>query len=107
MHMSFIFQSRDLFGIVNDTDKKLESLSDIEKAVWNKKDKVATVAILSTIDKFHKQEVIPCLASADMWKQLTAYHELHSEESIISLQEKYYSSKLGEHDSIAVYVSNL
>jgi len=40
-------------------------------------------------------------------EQLTAYHELHLEECIISLQEKYYSTKLGEHNSIAIYVGNL
>lgn len=105
--MAFIFQSRDLFGIVTGTEKKLDSMSVTEQAAWNKKDKTAAVAILSSIDKFHKQEVIHCETSADMWKQLVAYHELHSEECIISLQEKYYSSRLGENDSIAVYVSNL
>jgi len=54
MYMSFIFQSRDLFGIVSDTHQKLESLSDAEKAIWNKKDKATVVAILSAIDNFHK-----------------------------------------------------
>lgn len=107
MHMSFIFQLRDLFRIVSGVDKKLESMFAAEQATWNKRDKAAAVAILSAIDKFHKQEVIHCLTTSDMWKQLTANHELHSEECIISLQEKYYSSKLGEHDSIAVYVRNL
>ena len=35
--MSFIFQSRELFGIVTDTEKKLDSMSVIEQAVGTRK----------------------------------------------------------------------
>ena len=42
-----------------------------------------------------------------MWTQLQAYHDQHSDECIIALQEKYYGSKLGADESIAAFVSSL
>ena len=55
MHMRFIFQSRDMFSIVNGTLQK-SSLSDLDALLqWEKKDKQAIVAILGTLDSFHKR----------------------------------------------------
>ena len=42
-----------------------------------------------------------------MWSQLQAYHDQHSDECIIALQEKYYSCKLGDGESIATFISTL
>ena len=42
-----------------------------------------------------------------MWSQLQAYHDQHSDDCIIALQEKYYSSKLGDGESIATFISTL
>jgi hypothetical protein len=107
MHMRFIFQSRDMYSIVNGTLKK-DSLTDpAEQLQWEKKDKQAIVAILGTLDSFHKQEVITCSTSHEMWKQLQAYHDQHSEKCIIALQAKYYNFTLKEGESIAVFISTL
>lgn len=86
MHMRFIFQSRDMYSIVNGTIKKSSITDPTEQLLWEKKDKQAIVAILGTLDSFHKQEVINCSTSHDMWAQLQAYHDQHSEECIIGLQ---------------------
>jgi hypothetical protein len=104
-HMTFIFQSRELFDIVSGKMKKSNCRTPKEKARWEKQDKSAIVAVLSAVDKIHRQEVINCSTSFEMWTQLTSYHQQHSEECIISLQEKYYSCRLGENDSIAVFIS--
>ena len=107
MHLSFIFQSRDLFPIVNGTFKKAALSSAADKQMWEKKDKQAIVAILATLDAHHRAEVINCTTSHDMWMQLQAYHDQHSDECIIELQEKYYGCKLGADESIAAFVSSL
>ena len=107
MHMRFIFQSRDMYSIVNGTIKKSSITDPAEQLLWEKKDKHAIVAILGTLDSFHKQEVINCSTSHDMWAQLQAYHDQHSEECIIGLQAKYYNYKLNEGESIAVFISTL
>ena len=107
MHMRFIFQSREMFSIVNGTLTK-DSLTDpAEQLQWEKKDKQAIVAILGTLDSFHKQEVITCSTSHEMWTQLQAYHDQHSDQCIIALQAKYYNLKLNEGESIAVFISTL
>lgn len=107
MHMRFIFQSRDMFSIVNGTLQK-SSLSDPDALLqWEKKDKQAIVAILGTLDSFHKREVINCSTSHEMWTQLQAYHDQHFEECIIALQAKYYNFTLNEGESIAVFISTL
>ena len=107
MHMRFIFQSRDMFSIVNRTLKKSSLSNPTDQLQWEKKDKQAIVAILGTLDSFHKQEVINCSTSHEMWTQLQAYHDQHSEECIIALQAKYYNFKLNEGESIAVFISTL
>jgi len=107
MHMSFIFQSRELFGIVNGNEQKSDCATVEERAQWEKRDKQAIVAILAAISSKHRAEVINCSTSHEMWTQLDAYHEQHSEECIIALQEQYYRCKLGEHDSIAVFISQV
>ena len=63
MHLSFIFQSRDLFSIVNGTLKKAALNTAADKLIWEKKDKQAIVAILATLDSHHKAEVINCTTS--------------------------------------------
>jgi len=107
MHMSFIFKSRDLFSIVNGTKQKLDTMSDDQQSQWEQRDKQAIVAILGSIDSYHKQEVIHCETSYQMWTQLQAYHDRHSDECVIALQEKFFCCKLGEGDSIASYISTL
>ena len=107
MHMRFIFQSRDMYSIVNGTIKKASLTDPAEQLQWERKDKQAIVAILGTLDSFHKQEVINCSTSHDMWAQLQAYHDQHSEECIIGLQARYYNSKLTEGESIAAFISSL
>jgi hypothetical protein len=107
MHMRFIFQSRDMYSIVNGTLKKSSLTTPADQLQWEKKDKQAIVAILGTLDSFHKQEVINCSTSHEMWSQLQAYHDQHSEECIIALQAKYYNLKLNEGESIAVFISTL
>ena len=81
-------------------------MSDVEKSQWEQRDKQAIVAILGSIDLNHKQEVINCETSFEMWTQLQAYHDKHSDECTIALQEKYFSCKLGG-ESIAIYISTL
>ena len=54
MHLSFIFQSRDFFPIVNGTFKKAALSSAADKQIWEKKDKQAIVAILATLDSHHR-----------------------------------------------------
>lgn len=49
LHMRFIFQSRELYGIVSDEEKKASCITDDAKAKWEKKDKQAIVAILGAI----------------------------------------------------------
>lgn len=49
MHMTFIFQSRDRFSVVNGSVKKSVSVTDQEKLLWGKQ---AIVIILVTIDWF-------------------------------------------------------
>jgi hypothetical protein len=88
MHMTFLFQSKDLFEIVNGTSKKAEAT---DPAAWERKDKSAAVAILNAINKKHNEELSNCSTSNEMWKQLLAYHESKSEECIIALQEKVLS----------------
>ena len=105
-HMRFIFQSRDMFSIVNGQLKKSSLTTPDEQLQWEK-DKQAIVAILGTLDSFHKQEVINCSTSHEMWTQLQAYHDQHSEECIIVLQAKYYNFTLLEGQSIAVFISTL
>ena len=107
MHMRFIFQSRDIYSIVNGTLKKSSLTTPAEQLQWEKKDKQAIVTILGTLDSFHKQEVINCSTSHEMWTQLQAYHDQHSEECIIALQAKYYNFKLNEGESIAAFISTL
>ena len=107
MHLSFIFQSRDVFPIVNGTLKKAALTTAADKQLWEKKDKQAIVAILATLDSHHKAEVINCTTSHEMWTQLQAYHDHHSDECIIALQEKYYGSKLHGDESIATFISSL
>ena len=107
MHMQFIFISRDLFSFVNETNKKLNTMTDFEKSQWEKRDKQAIVAIVGSIDSYHKREVINCQTSFEMWTQLQVYHDKQSDECTIALQENYFSCKLGEGDSIAVYISTL
>ena len=107
MHLSFIFQSRDQWSIVNGTLKKAALSSAADKMLWEKKDKQAIVAILATLDSHHKAEVINCTTSNEMWTQLQAYHDQHSDECIIALQEKYYGSKLTADESIAAFISSL
>ena len=107
MHMRFIFQSRELFSIVNGSLKKSDITDPAEQLLWEKHDKQAIVAILATIDSFHKEEVINCSTSHEMWSQLQAYHDQHSDECIIALQEKYYTCKLGNGESIATFISTL
>jgi hypothetical protein len=107
MHMRFIFQSRELFSIVNGSLKKSDLTDPAEQLIWEKHDKQAIVAILATIDSFHKDEVINCSTSHEMWSQLQAYHDQHSDDCIIALQEKYYSCKLGDGESIATFISTL
>ena len=104
MHMQFIFQSRELWSIVNGTSLKEHA---IDQSAWEKKDKTAAVAILNAISSVHRQELVSCLTSNEMWKQLTTFHEKNSEECIIALQEAYYSCKLEPNESIISYVSNL
>ena len=50
MHMTFIFQSCDLFDIVSSSSKKADQTSDEDKKKWEQRDKQVTVAILSAID---------------------------------------------------------
>ena len=107
MHMRFIFQSRDMYSIVNGTLKKSSLTDPAEQLQWEKKDKHAIVAILGTLDSFHKQEVINCSTSHAMWTQLQAYHDQYCEECIIALQARYYNSKLNEGESIAAFISTL
>ena len=107
MHLSFIFQSRELFSIVNGTSKKSALTTVADKMTWEKKDKQAILAILATLDSFHKAEVINCTTSHEMWMQLQAYHDQHSDECVIALQEKYYGSKLSPDESIATFISSL
>ena len=107
MHLSFIFQSRDVFPIVNGTLKKAALSTAADKQLWEKKDKQAIVAILATLVSHHKAEVINCTTSHEMWTQLQAYHDQHSDECIIALQEKYYGSKLNVDESIAAFISSL
>lgn len=106
-HMRFIFQSRDMFSIVNGQLQKSSLTTPAEQLQWEKKDKQAIVAILGTLDSFHKQEVINCSTSHEMWTQLQAYHDQHSDECIIALQAKYYNFTLLEGQSIAVFISTL
>lgn len=103
MHMSFIFQSRELFSIVNGTLKKVDLSIVADKMMWEKKDK----AIVATLDTFHKAEVINCTTSHEMWTQLQAYHDQHSDECVIALQEKYYGCKLSVDESIATFINSL
>lgn len=42
-----------------------------------------------------------------MWSQLQAYDDEHLIEGIIALWEKYYSCKMGDGDSIAMFISML
>lgn len=84
----FIFLSRELFPIVNSASKKSALATAAENLLWEK-DKQVIVAILATIDSFHKAEVIklqnfPCYVDAVAgvsWSTL-------SDECIIALQEK-------------------
>ena len=111
MHMRFIFQSRDTYSIVDGTITKSSLPTHAEQLQWEKKDKQAIVAILGALDSFHKQEVINCSTSHEMWTQLQAYHDQHSDQCIIALQAKYYNLKLNEGESIALshywYLSKL
>lgn len=107
MHMSFIFISRDLFSFVTGTNKKLDTMSNIEKGQWEQQDKQAIVAILGSIDYNHRWEVINCQTSFEMWTQLQAYHDKHSNECTIALLKRYFNCKLGEGESIVVYISTL
>jgi len=104
IHMQFIFQSKDIWSIVNDTDKKN---SAIDQAAWEKKDKTAAVAILNAINRQHNEEVANCKTSVEMWKQLVAVHEKNSEECIIALQERFYKCQLEENESMISYITKL
>ena len=86
MHMTFIFKSRDLWLIVNGTSQKSAAA---DPDAWEKSDKTAAVAILNAITKKHKEEVMSCSTSAEMWTQLLAFHEKTSEDCIIGLQEQF------------------
>ena len=88
-HLRFIFQSRELFSIVNGTLKKAALSTVADKMMWEKRDKQAIVAIVATLDMFHKAEVINCTTSHEMWTQLQANHDQHFDECVIALQEKY------------------
>ena len=105
--MRFSFQSRNMYSMVNGTLKKSSLTNPTEHILWEKKDKQAIVAILGTLDSFHKQEVINCSTSHTMWTHLRAYHNQHFEKCIIGLQAKYYIYKLNEGKSITVFISSL
>ena len=104
MHLNFIFQSRILFSIVNGWLKKYNLTNVVKKILWEKHDKHA---ILATIHYFHKEDVVNYSTSHKMWSKLQAYHDRHSDECIIALQDKYYSCKLREGELIATYISTL
>ena len=97
----------ELFSIVNDSLKKYDLTNATKEFLWAKHDKQAIVAILATIDSFHEEEVINCSTSYEMWSQVEAYHDEHSNECIIALQEKYYSCRLGDGESIATFINTL
>jgi hypothetical protein len=101
--MTFLFQSKDLFDIVNGTSKKATATNQV---AWERKDKSAVVAILNAIKTKHKEELANCSTSADMWKQLLAYHENKYEECIVALQEKFYCYRLEDKQSVITYMSN-
>lgn len=104
MHMSFIFQSKDLFSIVDGTATKEDSF---DPAAWERKDKTAAVAILSALSTKYKAEVSHCRTSAEMWFQLLTFYDRNSVESIVGLQEKFYKCTLDEFDSVISYISTL
>ena len=95
--MQFIFQSQELWSIVNGTSSKENA---IDQNAWEKKDRTTMLAILNAISSLHRQELLSCLTSNAMWKQLTTFHEKNSEECVITLQEAYYSYKLEPEESI-------
>lgn len=72
MQLRFIFQSHDMYYIVNGTLQKSSLTNLAEQILWEKKDKHAIVAVLGTLDSFHKQEVINCSTPHTMWTQLQA-----------------------------------
>ena len=104
MHMQFIFQSQELWSIVNGTSSKDDA---IDQNAWEMKDKTAAIAILNAISNLHRQELVSCLMSNAMWKQLITFHEKNSKECLISLQEEYYSYRLEPEESIISYISKL
>jgi hypothetical protein len=65
----FISLSREVFPIVNSALKKFALATAAENLLWEKDEQVI-VAILATIDSFHKAEVINCRTSHAMWTQL-------------------------------------
>ena len=73
MHMSFSFQSRKLFEIVNGTEKKSACTTAQEKAQWEKRDKQAIVANLAAISSKHRAEVNNCSTSNGMSTELDTY----------------------------------
>ena len=107
MHLSYIFQSQEFFSIVNGSLKKSTLTIVADKVIWEEKNKQAIVAVLATLNSFHKAEVIKCTTSHAMWTQLQAYHDYHSYDCIIVLQEKYYGSKLSVDESIATIIGSL
>lgn len=107
MHMMYVFQSRDLYGIVAGTETKANCTTDEQQARWERRDKHAIVAILAAIIAKYRHEVINCSTSHAMWTQLAVYYEQHSEECIVVLQEKFYSARLTEGESIATFVSTV
>ena len=72
MHMRFIFQSRDMFSIVNGMLKKSSLSTPADQLQWEKKDKQAIVAILGIAD-----DVVPNRPPPTRFSQRQSSHRRH------------------------------
>ena len=84
MHMSLFFYPVNSFPLSIVLRRSLPSPL-LPKIYYGRRiNKQVIVAILATIDSFHKAEVINCRTSHAMWTQLQVYHDQHSRMSVPS-----------------------
>lgn len=103
----FALKAKDLYGFIDDTEKKPDAAKAAECKAWEKQSSQAAMILLSSVEKSLHCNLINCSSPAEMWKKL---QDLYGDTSVDAKQtawEQFYAFRINESESIAVQMKKL
>ena len=109
--MTMILRSRDLFGIVDRTEKKPAGASTDNVVAAQTKvtnwDMIASTMLVQTIDQEIIKALIGCTTSAEIWSHLNTLQEKKASQNVDKLQKQLFNLKVSQKTGCYDFITSV